>query len=286
MKMTSYVGLDVGLRSTSVCIVDQAGMVLMERNVPSEVEDIAREIRSTGVVVEAVALETGNLTPWLTAGLRAEGFRVVVLEARQVKTTLSSLRNKTDRNDARGIAQILRTGWYREVHVKSLESQRLKTLLAARKALSRRHIDLENEIRGLMKVYGRKLTERVRHGKFEDAVRNAIAGDDLLVEALQPLLDARMHLYRVFLELDRRVKALALADPICQRCRASATSRRSPSRRQLMTRHGSAGPRRSRLTSGSHPGDTSQASGITPDVSLRLATSRCARHCSLLPTSS
>jgi transposase len=216
MKMTSYVGLDVGLRSTSVCVVDHAGMVLMERIVPSEVEDIARVIRSTGVVVEAVALETGNLTPWLTAALRAEGFRVVVLEARQVKTMLSSLRNKTDRNDARGIAQILRTGWYREVHVKSLESQRLKTLLAARKALSRRHIDLENEIRGLMKVYGRKLTERVRHGKFEDAVRNAIAGDDLLVEALQPLLDARMHLYRAFLELDRRVKALALADPVCQ----------------------------------------------------------------------
>jgi hypothetical protein len=81
--MTSYVGLDVGLRSTSVCIVDHAGAVLMERNVLSEVEDIARVIRSTGVVVEAVALETGNLTPWLTAALRAEGFRVVVLEARQ-----------------------------------------------------------------------------------------------------------------------------------------------------------------------------------------------------------
>ena len=136
--MTSYVGLDVGLRSTSVCVVDHAGTVLIERNVASEVEDIARVIQSAGVVIEAVALETGNLTPWLTAALRAEGLRVVVLEARQVKTTLSSLRNKTDRNDARGIAQILRTGWYREVHVKSLESQ--------------------------MKVYGRKLTERVRHG--------------------------------------------------------------------------------------------------------------------------
>ena len=74
---------------------------------------------------------------------------MVVMEARQVKTTLSSLRNKTDRNDARGIAQILRTGWYRAVHVKSPESQRLKTLLTARKALLRRRIDLENEVRGL-----------------------------------------------------------------------------------------------------------------------------------------
>ena len=83
---------------------------------------------------------------------------ITVMEARQVKTTLSSMRNKTDRNDARGIAQILRTGWYREVHVKSPESQRLKTLLAARKALLRRRIDLENGVRGLLKVYGIKLS--------------------------------------------------------------------------------------------------------------------------------
>jgi transposase len=99
--------------------------------------------------------------------LHAEVFRVVVLEARQVKTTLSSMRNKTDRDDARGIAQILRPGWYRQARAKSSESQQLKTPLAARKALSRRHLDLENEVRGLMKVYGRKLTDRVRHGKFE-----------------------------------------------------------------------------------------------------------------------
>jgi transposase len=214
--VASYVGLDVGLRSTSLCIIDGEGAVRLERSVTSEVEDIARAIRGRGDAIEAVALETGNLTPWLATALRAEGFRVVVLEARQVKTTLSSMRNKTDRNDARGIAQILRTGWFREVHVKSPESQRLKTLLAARKALSRRHIDLENEVRGLMKVYGRKLTDRVRHGKFDSAARDAIAGDDLLIEALEPLLDARMYLYRAFLELDQRVKALAVADPICQ----------------------------------------------------------------------
>lgn len=119
-------------------------------------------------MLTVLGLETGNLTPWLTAGLRAEGFRVVVMEARQVKTTLSSLRNKTDRNDARGIAQILRTGWYREVHVKSLESQRLKTLLAARKALLRRRIDLENEVRGLLKVYGVKLPAQIYHARFDD----------------------------------------------------------------------------------------------------------------------
>ena len=152
--MGHYVGVDVGLRSSSLCIIDERGKVRLEREVASEIDEIAAAIRGFAAHVDGVALETGNLTPWLTAGLRAEGFRVVVMEARQVKTTLSSLRNKTDRNDARGIAQILRTGWYREVHVKSLESQRLKTLLAARKALLRRRIDLENEVRGLLKVYG------------------------------------------------------------------------------------------------------------------------------------
>jgi len=154
--MGHYVGMDVGLRSSSLCIVDEQGKVCLEREVDSEIDEIAAAIQGFADHVDGVALETGNLTPWLTAGLRAEGFRVVVMEARQVKTTLSSLRNKTDRKDARGIAQILRTGWYREVHVKSLESQRLKTLLAARKAL-RRRIDLENEVRGLLKVYGFKL---------------------------------------------------------------------------------------------------------------------------------
>lgn len=214
--MAHYVGLDVGLRSSSLCIVDEAGAVCLERTVASEIEEIVAGIRSFSDRVEGVALETGNLAAWLAAGLRAEGFRVVVMEARQVKTTLSSLRNKTDRNDARGIAQILRTGWYREVHVKSLESQRLKTLLAARKALLRRRLDLENEVRGLLKVYGTKLPAQLYHARFDEMAREAVLLDPALAEALEPLLDARGYLYRAFLELDRRVKAIAQADPICQ----------------------------------------------------------------------
>jgi transposase len=216
IEMTYYVGLDVGLRWSSLCIVDDLGRVCLERTVASEIEEIALSVRGFSDQVEGVALETGNLAPWLATGLRAEGFRVVVMEARQVKMTLSSMRNKTDRNDARGIAQILRTGWYREVHVKSLESQRLKTLLVARKALLRRRIDLENEVRGLLKVYGLKLPTQIYHARFDDMARHAIAADPLLIEALDPLLDARGHLYRAFLDIDRRVKALAQADPICQ----------------------------------------------------------------------
>src|SRR5262245_31617824 len=107
--MGHYVGVDVGLRSSSLCIVDEQGKVCMERDVASEIDEIATAVRGFAEHIDGVALETGNLTPWLAAGLRSAGFRVVVMEARQVKTTLSSLRNKTDRNDARGIAQILRT---------------------------------------------------------------------------------------------------------------------------------------------------------------------------------
>jgi len=214
--MTYYVGLDVGLRSSSVCIIDDQGAIRLLRDVPSEIEPIAACVRSVDGEVAGLALETGNLTPWLAAGLRAEGFRVVVMEARQVKTTLSSMRNKTDRNDAQGIAQILRTGWYREVHVKSLESQRLKTLLAARRALLRRRIDLENGVRGLLKVYGIKLPPQIYHARFDELARQAMAADPSLAEALDPLLEARGHLYRAFLDIDRRVKALAQADPIAQ----------------------------------------------------------------------
>lgn len=214
--MAHYVGVDVGLRSSSLCIIDEVGTVCLERTVASEIEEIALSIRRFAGQIEGVALETGNLAAWLAVGLRGEGFRVVVMEARQVKTTLSSLRNKTDRNDARGIAQILRTGWYREVHVKSLESQRLKTLLVVRKALLRRRLDLENEVRGLLKVYGVKLPTQIYHARFDELAREAILLDPALAEALEPLLDARGHLYRAFLEIDRRVKAIAQSDPVCQ----------------------------------------------------------------------
>jgi hypothetical protein len=96
--MAYYVGVDVGLRRSSLCIVDELGVVCLERIVASEIEEIADAVRDFTECVEGLALETGNLAPWLAAGLRGEGVRVVVLEARQVKTTLSSLRNKTDRN--------------------------------------------------------------------------------------------------------------------------------------------------------------------------------------------
>lgn len=214
--MAHYVGLDVGLRTTALCIVDASGAVRLERSIPSEVDEIARCLAGFEGAIEAVALEAGTLTQWLTQGLRAAGCRVVVLEARQVKTTLLSLRNKIDRNDARGIAQILRTGWYREVHVKGLDSQRTRVLLSAGKALLRRCIDVENEIRGLLKVFGVRLPARLSHGQYDRGVRDLLGRDPALAHAIEPLLDCRLRIYAAWRELERRVTAMAKEDRICR----------------------------------------------------------------------
>ncbi len=213
--MTYYAALDVGLRTTAVCIVDGNGEIQLEKSLASEVDDIVTCLRGFGAEIAAVGLEAGTLTQWLTYGLRAAGFSPVVMEARHVKAALGAMRNKTDRNDARGIAQILRTGWYREVYVKSLESHYVRTLLASRKALLRKCIDLENEVRGLLKVFGIRLRAGIRHGAFDAATREPIEANAALAHALIPLLDARLELYRAFLELDRRVRALAHGDEVC-----------------------------------------------------------------------
>jgi len=164
-----------------------------------------------------VGFEAGVLTQHLTYGLKAAGHEVVCMEARQVSAALAAMRNKTDKNDARGIAQILRTGWYSRVHVKSVESHYVRVLLASRKAIFNKCIDLENEVRGLLKIFGVKLPPRVYHGAFDGEARKAIEGDAALTDALVPMLDARLVLLRTFRDLDARVKRMAREDQVCTR---------------------------------------------------------------------
>ncbi|MBT5840883.1 MAG: IS110 family transposase [Rhodospirillaceae bacterium] len=213
--MTYYAALDVGLHKTAVCIVDEDGAVLAERMIASEVDDLIAFLQDFGEEISIVGLEAGTLTQWLTYGLRDAGYHTVVMEARHVKSALGAMRNKTDRNDARGIAQILRTGWYREVYVKSLESHYTRTLLASRKALLSKCVDLENEVRGLLKVFGIKLRAGLGHGPFDKAAREPIMQNEALAYALMPLLEVRLQLYQAYLELDLRVKRLASNDPVC-----------------------------------------------------------------------
>lgn len=156
-------------------------------------------------------------SPSMTFLMQAAGFEVICLEARQVKNTPDAMRNKTNRNDARGIAQILRTGWYIRVRIKSLHSHRVRALLASRKAILAKCVDLENELRDLLRVLGIRLASRVGHGSFDAQVRSTFADDEMLSCALVPLLDARTVLYKTYLKLDNAVKALTKADPLCVR---------------------------------------------------------------------
>ena len=168
---------------------------------PSEVTNIVACLMDFDHRVDVVGFEAGTLTQYLAPGLQSDGFDVVCLEARRVDAALSAMRNKTDRNDARGIAQILRTGWYSRVHVKSLASHYVRALLSSRKAVLKKCIDLENEVRGLFKVFGIKLPASLGHGPFDARVRAPIEKDPDLAEALLPLLDAAAgplpHLSRV-----------------------------------------------------------------------------------------
>lgn len=212
-----YAALDVSLRSVAVCIIDNEGKVRLERSVPSDVPDLARCLKEFGEPIHQVGLEAGTLTQHLTYGLREAGFEVVCMEARQVNAALSAMRNKTDKHDARGIAQILRSGWYSRVHVKSVESHHLRALLTSRKVMQRKCIDLENEIRGLLKVFGVKLPMRLSRGAFDVAVRDTIESDPALSHALLPMLHARQMLFETFIELDRRVRKAAHEDEVCTR---------------------------------------------------------------------
>jgi transposase len=215
--MDYYAGLDVSLRSCALCIVDAKGTVLLERELPCEVSDIAVCLASFPQPIERVGFEAGTMSQHLFHGLKAEGFDVVCMEARQVNAALSAMRNKTDRTDARGIAQVLRTGWFSPVHMKSREAHGVRALLSTRKALLKKTMDLANEVRGLLKIFGIRLPMTVKHGSFDGLVRPLIEMDDVLAHALVPLLDARVVLYQHFLELDRRVKRAASHDEVCMR---------------------------------------------------------------------
>lgn len=215
--MDYYAGLDVSLRSCALCIVDEKGSVRLERELPCEIEAIADALADFPNPVARVGFEAGTMSQHLYFGLRDRGFDVVCMEARQVNAALSAMRNKTDRNDARGIAQVLRTGWFSPVHMKSRESHGVRALLSTRRALLSKTIDLANEVRGLLKIFGIRLPSSVSHGRFDEIARGLVEMDEVLAHAMLPLLDARRALYDQFLELDRRVKRAASRDEVCLR---------------------------------------------------------------------
>lgn len=155
--MDHYVGLNVSVRSTCICILSAHGQVVREGKVESEPEAIAAFLDGRGLTYGRVGIEAGPLCQWLYAGLAKAGLPVVCIETRHAKAVLSAQVNKTDRNDARGIAQMMRVGLYKPVHVKILASQEIRALLGGRRTLQAKLIDIENSIRGLLRNFGLKV---------------------------------------------------------------------------------------------------------------------------------
>jgi transposase len=165
-------GIDVSLEQSSVCVVDATGKIVREAKVASEPEALVRFFRELGIAGSRIGLEAGPLSQWLHAGLAEAGFDAVLLETRHVKAALSAMVVKTDRKDARGIAQLLRMGWFRPVHAKSPAAQEIRALLVARKLL-----DVELSIRGILRGFGLKMGE-VSKARFVPRVRELVAGQD------------------------------------------------------------------------------------------------------------
>lgn len=214
--MQSYVGLDVSLRQTAVCVVDQAGKVKREGTVDSDPDAIANFICATAPNLVRIGLETGATSTWLWTELKKRGLPVICIDARHAKAALKMQINKSDRNDALGIARIMQTGWFKEVRVKNLNSHAVRAVLASRALLVELKRDLENQIRGLLKNFG-LVIGRAKMNTFTTRATELINGRPELAAAVEPLLKAREALARQIEGLDRKVLRLARSEPEVRR---------------------------------------------------------------------
>ena len=211
--MQFFVGIDVSLDSSSICVIDERGVIIKEGKTDSDPAAIARFVRHKGRKIEHVGLETGSLSQWLHAGLSREGFRVTVMEARHVRAAFAAMRVKTDRNDARGIAQLVRLGWFKAVHVKAPSAQETRTLLNGRRFLVDKLTGIENSMRASLRNFGLKMGQ-VTRSKWAARARELAVGIPALELVIESLLRVRDALRQELRAIDRRLLDEAKADPV------------------------------------------------------------------------
>src|ERR1700758_2871496 len=171
--MKQYAGIDVSLECSSVCVVEANGRILREGKGAGGAEGLVVLFRSSGFALERIGLEAGPLSQWLFAAMKAAGLAVELLETRHVRKAFEAMPVKSDRNDARGIAKLMRLGWFRPVHCKSISAQETRTLLTARKLVQSKLRDVENSLRGILRGFGLKVgktTERTFAGRIGELV--------------------------------------------------------------------------------------------------------------------
>ena len=212
--MPHYVGLDVSQKTTSICVVDERGRRLWRGVCVTDPGAISACVLKHAGVDAKVGVETGAMTPWLVHGLRSTGLDVECLDARRVKAALQMRLNKTDENDAEGLAQIMRMGWYRPVHVKSLNAHRARALLGARAQLVGM-TRLSNMMRGVLKTFG-LLPGAGRGLRFDQRVEALIDGAPDIALIVRPLLATWRQLREQIAVFDKAVQQQVRTDPICR----------------------------------------------------------------------
>ena len=214
--MDHFAGLDVSVKETSICIVDDTGRIVREVKVASEPEALLPVLTNPAYRFKRIGLEAGPLSQWLFSALAEAGLPVVCVETRHMRAVLKAQINKTDRNDARGMAQMMRVGLYRPVHVKTLRSQKLRMLLTHRKLLQSKAIAIENDLRGTLRNFGLKVG-MVGKAKFEARIKELVENLPDLAGLVEPLLVVRRVLREQFVIQHRRLLAIVRDDEVCRR---------------------------------------------------------------------
>ena len=177
--MRLFIGLDVSLAKTAICVGSEHGKIVKEAQVGSEPEELVRYVRELNGTIAVIGLEAGPLSQWLHRGLSGAGLDVVLMETRQVKGALKAMPIKTDRRDAEGIARLLHLGWFRPGHCKSVSAQEVRALLGARKVIQQSILALEMSLRGLLRNFGLKVGA-ISRGRFEHRIRELVVGNHML----------------------------------------------------------------------------------------------------------
>jgi transposase len=206
--MDHYAGIDVSLECSSVCVVDASGKIAREGKVASEPEAVMAYFGSLRLSVVRIGLEAGPLSQWLYAAMKEAGLAVELLETRHVHDAFKTMPVKSDRNDARGIAQLMRLGWFRPVHCKSLAAQELRAVLTARKLVQSKLRDIENSLRGILRGFGLKVGKTTARS-FAGRIRELVEGQANLETIAQALLAVHAVLLREFNGFERRVRIMA-----------------------------------------------------------------------------
>src|SRR6476469_4026278 len=214
--MDHFAGLDDSVKEARVCIVNDTGRIVREGKVASEPEALLAVLKNPAYHFERIGLEAGPLSQWLFSALAEAELPVVCVETRHMQAVLKAQINKTDRNDARGIAQMIRVGLYRPVHVKTLRSQKLRMLLTHRKLLQSKAIAIENDLRGTLRNFGLKVG-MVGMVRFEARIQELVATIPDLAVLVEPLPVVRRALREQIAILHRRLLAIVRDDEVCRR---------------------------------------------------------------------